>query len=161
MAIIGRGDIAKAIHDRRGFTFYCNGLSNREPHTRKGERKEYLEILSMNKGTMFVYISTLSIYYSNSPYTKHKSQMEETVKLHFPNYCILRIGNITWGDNPNTIINKFKSLDSPPELKDEHRYLLSKNEFNHWIKMIPHQGQHQMNITGQRITVQKLWDICR
>ena len=103
---------------------------------------------------MFVYISTLSIYYSFSDYTKHKKNMEQIVKEHFNNYCILRIGNIIWGDNPNTLINHLKK-DSSRILK-AYRYLIDEEELNHRVGMIPRSGKHEMNITGTRQTINEI-----
>lgn len=153
--IIGRGDIGKAIKDREGFLFYANGISNRFPITELSKHKEEEEILTLARTIkMFVYISTLSIYYSDSEYTQHKLRMERLIKTNIRNYCILRIGNITWGDNPNTLVNYLKINQSRTD--DTYRYLIDENELNHWIGMIPKTGQDSMNITGRRISVPEL-----
>lgn len=156
--IIGRGDIAKAITDIPGYLIYCNGASNRLPLDEPAENKEHREVWRCHTDhpvkTMFVYISTLDIYYSDTPYTRHKLRMEKRVKEWFRNYCILRIGNITWGNNPNTLINHLRGNQT--DIRDEYRYLLSKDELNHWIGLIPKTGQHEMNITGERMKVQDI-----
>lgn len=157
--IIGRGDIAKAIKDREGFILYCNGVSNRLPLDEVAENKEISEVYNLrgNKTKeMFVYISTLSIYYSDSEYTKHKLRMEAKVKKWFRNYCILRIGNITWGDNPNTLLNHLKRDSS--RVDDTFRYLIKEGELNHWVSMIPKTGKHEMNVPG---TMFKIKDIIK
>lgn len=157
--IIGRGDIASAIKDRDGFIFFCSGVSNRTKLTIKDKNKEMDDVLKSNKSKMFVYISSLSIYYSKSEYTKHKIKMEEVVKSKFKNYCILRIGNIIWGTNPNTLINFFiRKVENKERFKVENtnRYLLDKPELNHWIGLIPKSGKHEMNITGKMVNVKKL-----
>ena len=59
----------------------------------------------------------------------------------------MRIGNITWGDNPNTLVNFLKRDQSKVECT--YRYLVDKDEFQHWVTMIPKSGQHEMNITGK------------
>ncbi len=155
--ILGRGDIAKAIKDREGFTFYCNGVSNRTPfneHQRLKESNELWRIFNVGFNGMFVYISSLSIYYSDSEYTMHKIFMESFVKSNFNNYCILRIGNITWGDNPNTLINHLKKDTS--RIEDTFRYLIFKEEFNHWVGLIPKMGKHEMNVTGEMISIKEI-----
>jgi len=159
MAIHGRGDIASVITDKDGYIFYCNGVSNRLPLTKDAMAKEVTEVSSTPKDSMFVYISTLSIYYSNSEYTQHKMRMEAIIQKNFPNYCIFRIGNIKWGDNPNTLINKLGSdiyHKRPLQIKDEYRYIIDKEEFRHWISMIPQTGKHEMNVTGQRFKVRTI-----
>jgi len=157
--IYGRGDISKAITDKEGFTFFCCGASNRIPITDREREREMFRIWSTPKDSMFVYISTLSIYYSDSPYTKHKINMENLVRARFENYCIFRIGNITWGDNPNTLINfltdKIKN-NLPFEIQDTYRYLIEKDEFQHWINLIPSKGKHEMNCTGKRMKVEQI-----
>ncbi|MCR4307449.1 MAG: hypothetical protein NUV80_02735, partial [Candidatus Berkelbacteria bacterium] len=89
--IKGRGDVSSAIKDRDGFIFYCNGASNRLPLTTDAKVKEITEVAGLDKSKMIVYISSLSIYYSDSKYTEHKRKMEEIVRKNFDNYCIIRI----------------------------------------------------------------------
>jgi len=153
--VIGRGDIGKEIKDREGFLFYVNGISNRYPITGLSKDKEEEEILAHARTLkMFVYISTLSIYYSSSAYTQHKIRMEQLIKTNFRNYCILRIGNITWGDNPNTLINHLKVDRS--RIDGVFRYPIERKEFQHWITMIPNKGKHEMNLTGSMMSVQEI-----
>ena len=148
--VIGRGDIAQAIPDREGFLFYASGASNRTPLTDYARKKEFDDIKFLSQkhsDKMFVYFSTLSIYYSHSPYTTHKTIMEKLIRVYCKNYCIMRIGNITWGDNPNTLVNFLKRDQSKVECT--YRYLIDKDEFQHWVTMIPKSGQYEMNITGK------------
>lgn len=159
--IIGRGDLAKAIKDRKGFIFYCNGVSNRKTLTSYDMGVEVMEVINLPEDSMLVYISTLSIYYSNSEYTQHKQRMETIIQKNFENYCIFRIGNITWGSNPNTIINYLKDKikkKKPYDIRKESRYVLDKAELNHWISLIPTSGKHEMNVTGKRYTVKEIVD---
>lgn len=153
--VIGRGDIGKVIEDREGFIFYCNGISNRYPITEELKEKEEDEILTHARTLkMFVYISTLSIYYAANKYTEHKKRMEHLIETNFRNFCIFRIGNITWGTNPNTLINHLKK-DST-FVADTYRYLLDKEELNHWIGLIPQGGKEYMNVTGKRLKVKEI-----
>jgi len=165
MTVIGRGDIATSITDREGFTFFCAGVSNREPLTDRARQNEMSRIWRMN-GTsdMFVYISTLSVYYSDSDYTNHKRDMERLVSRTFDNYCILRIGNIVWGDNPHTLLNHFRSkivAGEPLDIQDTYRYLIDKEELNHWVEMIPEKGKHELNITGKRLKVERIVELIK
>lgn len=146
--IIGSGDIAKAIQDREGFIFYASGNSNRHPIKPCESDKE------VGLDEMFVYFSTLSIYYSDSEYTKHKIEEEQEIKRKLVNYCIVRIGNITWGDNPNTIINHLRKDQS--RIDDTYRYLIDQDELNHWLQLIPRYGKHEFNITGRRMKVSEI-----
>lgn len=148
--IIGRGDIAKEIPDREGFIFYASGCSNRTEITNYARNKEYNDIKFQAEkigNKMFVFFSTLSIYYSESVYTKHKMVCEKLVNVYFRNYTIIRLGNIDWGDNPNTLINHLKR--DPSNIQETYRYILNKEEFRHWCSMIPEKGQHIMNVTGK------------
>jgi hypothetical protein len=81
--------------------------------------------------------------------------MEELVRTHFPRYTIIRLGNITWGTNPHTLINFFKAAHENGEvihIEDTYRYLVDKEEFLHWIEVIP-EWNCEMNITGKRMKV--------
>lgn len=162
--IIGRGDVASVIKDREGFTFFCTGVSNREPITDRQKQQELNRIWRSSRDGMFVYISTLSVYYSDSEYTQHKRDMENLVRRTFDNFCIIRIGNITWGTNPNTLCNFLKSQIHNGEtldVQDTHRYLLDPEELNHWIGLIPSTGKHEMNVTGKRLKVERIVELIR
>ena len=161
MSIVGRGTIASAINDREGFTFFCAGLSNREPISDRQKQNELNRIWRMNETKrMFVYISSLSVYYADSEYANHKRNMEKLVTRTFDNYCILRIGNVTFEDtNPNTLINYLKNAinkNEPFEVQDTYRYLVGKEELNHWVGLIPEHGKHEMNITGRMMKVEQI-----
>ena len=80
--------------------------------------------------------------------------MENTIRNRFENYCIMRIGNITWGDNPNTLINYLSNDQS--RVENTYRYLLDKKELQHWITMIPPRGMHEMNVTGRAVYIPDL-----
>ena len=81
--------------------------------------------------------------------------MEKLVKKNFKHYTIIRMGNITWGKNPHTLINHFKNLiknKEKIEIWDTHRYLINKKEFSHWINLIP-EWNCEMNLTGTKLLV--------
>ena len=102
-----------------------------------------------------MYFSSLCVFYQDTRYASHKREMEIMIRNGFVNYTIVRLGNITWGNNPHTIINYFKSKINHGEtvdVRDEYRYIIDKDEFLYWIKMIP-QWPCEMNITGKRMKV--------
>lgn len=163
--IIGRGIVSKCINDREGFTFFCAGVSNREPITDRQKQNELNRIWRTNKSTMFVYFSSLAIFrkdYGNrSEYCDHKLNMENLVKRSFDNYCIVRIGNLVseYDDNPNTIVNSFKQKlknNEPIELENTYRYLVPQKEFTHWVDQIPVSGKWEFNITGRLMTPEEI-----
>ena len=157
--IIGHGDIASVLKDRRGFIFFASGVSNsREKRGSEYKREEAL-LLKQNKKKHLVYFGSLAVFYNpHTRYFRHKRHMEELVKKHFKHYTIVRMGNITWGKNPNTLINHFKNLiknGKKIEIWDTYRYLVDKKEFLHWINLIP-DANCEMNITGQRLKVRQI-----
>ena len=156
--IIGNGDIASALTDHPDRIYFASGVSNSTCSDKKEFKRErnLLDKIDCNKH--IVYFSTLSIYYANSYYTEHKADMEDRIMSWFKSYTIVRLGNITWGKNPNTIINYLKSKinnNMPYEIKDTQRYLCSKEEFQHWMNLIP-DFNTEMNITGERVSVKEI-----
>ena len=84
--------------------------------------------------------------------------MEELVRKHFKSYTIVRLGNITWGKNPHTLINYFRNAKKNGkrlEIWDTYRYLVGKKEFLHWISLIP-EWNCEMNITGKMMKVKEI-----
>ena len=87
----------------------------------------------------------------------HKRTMELLIQGACPSYTIIRLGNIAWGTNPHTLINYLR--DHPDaEIRDEQRYVCEKDEFLHWMRLIP-DFNCEMNITGRRMTVRKIVNI--
>lgn len=82
--------------------------------------------------------------------------MESTIKKEFPHYTIVRIGNITWGTNPHTLINYLKAHPEA-EIRDEYRYIVDKEEFLHWVGLIPN-WSCELNITGRKLKVKEIRD---
>ena len=156
--IIGHGDIASALVDRKGWIFFASGVSN-SGETRQSEYKREEDLLMrQEKNRHIVYFSSLCVLYSDNRYARHKIHMEELIKKNFKHYTIVRMGNITWGKNPHTLINHFKNLikkQEKIEIWDTHRYLINKEEFSHWIDLIP-EWNCEMNIPGIRLKVDKI-----
>lgn len=162
--IIGNGDIAKALMEgkleQEDITYFASGVSNSSTADPKNFARERLLLANQSTYQHLVYFSSLCIYYSGNKYAQHKHHMEECVKCLFPTYTIIRIGNITWGKNKNTIVNWFKlcyQKGIEPYFKDEYRYLISKEEFLHWMKKIPTGMRNEMNIPGEMVHVNEIW----
>src|SRR3990167_2748401 len=158
MPIIGDGDIASVLPDRKDLLFFASGVSNSQ-ETRESEyQREQDLLLKQERGWHIVYFSSLSVFYSKTRYASHKLDIEYLVKKHFDNYTIIRLGNITWGVNPHTIINYFREKVKRGEtldIQDTQRYVIDKDEFLHWINLIP--GWNcEMNITGQPLTIKEI-----
>lgn len=155
--ILGRGDIASVLPDNEELVFFACGVSNSRCED-KTEYKREIETLSKLPVTKrIVYFSSLSIFDKNTRYTRHKLNMESKVKEWFPMYCIIRLGNITWGNNPNTFLNFIRAKMEAGEaytVFDEVKYMVEKDEFLHWIAKIPN-FNCEMNIPGTTMTVQQ------
>ncbi len=162
--IIGTGDIASVLLpvDREDLLFFASGVSN----SQETEEKEYLrelellmEVSALDEGQKrLVYFSSLSIFHNQSRYTRHKRTMESAVKAAFTKHTIVRIGNITWGTNPHTLINFIRDKQQNGEafeVRDEYRYIVEKDEFLHWLGLIPN-FNCEMNITGRRMKVEEI-----
>lgn len=157
--IVGHGDIARVLKDRDGFIFFASGVSNSQ-ETRESEYKREKDLLlSQDKTKRLVYFGSLAAFYNpQTRYAKHKLEMEAFVRKNFKHYTIVRLGNITWGKNPNTLINYFrqaKKNGKKLEVWDTYRYLVNKKEFLHWLELIP-DWNCDMNITGKRLKVSQI-----
>jgi nucleoside-diphosphate-sugar epimerase len=156
--IVGHGDIASVLKDREDRIYFASGVSN-SLETRESEyEREKSLLLQQDKNKHLVYFGSLCIYYNDSRYTRHKLEMEELIKKHFSKYTIIRIGLITWGQNPNTLINFFRNKikkREPLEVRDVVRYIVDKDEFLHWVGKIP-SFNCEMNITGRIMTVKEI-----
>ena len=158
--IVGNGDIAKEIKDKDDLLFFASGVSNskeiRESEFLREEAKLF-EIMDEYPDAHVVYFSTLSIFYTETPYTKHKKKMEKMI-LGFKNHTIIRLGNITWGTNPHTLINNLrlqKLRGKELRVDDVYRYICDQEEFQHWLSMIP-KFNCEMNVPGRRMKVEEI-----
>jgi UDP-2-acetamido-2,6-beta-L-arabino-hexul-4-ose reductase len=160
--ILGKGDIASVLNDREGVIYFASGVSNSQCEDEKEferERDLFMEMFLKygHLGYAFFYFSTLSVYFKNSPYTRHKLKMENLIKASYPNYTIIRIGNITWGNNPNTFINYFRNcIDAgiPYFVRDEYKYLISEKELVTLTDNLPLIGKYEISVTGKIVKVQ-------
>jgi hypothetical protein len=162
--IVGDGDIGGFLREhnkaRPDRIYFASGVSNSQ-ETRESEyQKEKDLLLSQDRDKRLVYFGSLSIFYSNGRYARHKREMEELVMNEFPKYTIVRLGNITWGKNPHTLINYLRArvaAGEPIELRDETRYVADSEEFLHWIDLIPDGFNCEINIPGKRMKVTEIF----
>jgi hypothetical protein len=157
--IVGHGDIASVLEVNPDMTFFASGVSNSQ-ETRESEYQREKDLLmQQDPSKRLVYFGSLSIFYNNNRYAQHKREMEEMVMEHFPRYCIVRIGNISWGRNPHTLINTLKNKvanQEPVEIQDVYRYVVDEEEFLHWISLIP-DFNCEINIPGRRMKVKEIF----
>jgi hypothetical protein len=152
--IVGHGDIASALPlNDDNILFFASGVSNSQEKRKEEYDREVTLLLKQPRECHLVYFSTLAIFYSDTPYTRHKRRMEAIVKT-FPRYTIIRIGNITWGGNPHTLINYLR-VHPEAEIRDEYRYIIDREEFVHWINLIP-EFNVEMNCPGRRMKVKDI-----
>lgn len=159
--IVGHGDIASVLDwagERKDINFFASGVSNSREERDCEYKRERRLLDQQPKDIHLVYFSSLCIYYANTAYAKHKIKMEERVKLMFKSYTIVRVGNIDWGVNPNTIINYFRAHPDAEVKSGTYRFVVSKNEFIFWIKLIRVGSKEEMNITGHMLTANEIYN---
>ncbi len=156
--IIGNGDVAAALPERDDLLFFASGVSNSQEMRESQYQREVKLLLSQDRKAHIVYFSSLAVFYGKNRYVKHKRDVETLIKQEFPRYTIVRIGNITWGTNPNTLINylrrQFKAGQTL-KIQQTYRYIIDKDEFQHWIDKIP-KWSCELNITGQRMSIKEV-----
>jgi hypothetical protein len=162
--IVGNGDIAsvlKEFADIPDKLFFVSGVSN-SGETRVSEyQREVNLLLEQDTSLHIVYVSSLCVFYADTMYAQHKRRMEQLIKKTFVHYTIIRIGNITWGTNPHTLLNFLRNkirMGEPFEVQDVYRYVVDEEEFLYWLRMIP-EWNCEMNIVGKKMKVQEIVDM--
>lgn len=153
--ILGDGDIAGVIKDREDRLYFASGVSNSQETRRTEYEREKKLLLAQDKHRHLVYFSSIAILYSDTLYAQHKRRMENLVKKRFRSHTIVRLGIITWGKNPHTIINFIKYClknNKKFEIKDVYRYVVDKDEFLHWLDLIP-DWACELTVSGRRMKV--------
>lgn len=151
--IIGSGNIAKALNDRSGIIFFAAGVSDSQCVDMKEYYRDRLRIFEYHDtGHMFVYFSTISVFTKVTPYTLHKLECERIITEHIRNYCIIRLGNLWWDKNPKTFINNIRSKKEngePYEIRDEWKYMISKEQLLFITDNMPLKGKHEISVFGE------------
>jgi nucleoside-diphosphate-sugar epimerase len=159
--IVGKGDIASILNDREGAIFFAAGVS-KSTEIKESEFMREIELLDkQDKTKCLFYFSTIALddVNKNNQYHAHKRRMELLIKFNFENYNIIRIGNITWGSNPNTFINYIKNKiknGEPVEIKDEYKYMIDKEQLVLLTDNLPLIGQNQISVFGRMAKVKEL-----
>jgi len=155
--IVGKGDIASVLPES-DLLFFASGVSNSRETNEDEYAREVDLLLKQDKDSHVVYFSSLGVFYGDTRYFSHKRFMESLVKKTFKKYTIIRLGNISWGKNPNTIINNLRAKiqgGEKLEIYNEYRYIISKEEFIHWISLIP-DWSCEMTLIGRTLKVADL-----
>jgi hypothetical protein len=161
--IVGNGDIGSVLNDREGAVFFVSGVSNSN-EIRESEFMREIELLDKQDRTKCLfYFSSISVddiqKVSSNKYLQHKLRMEMLIKSNFENYNIIRIGNITWGINPNTFINYIKNKKSkgePVQIKDEYKYIIDRDQLVMLTDNLPLVGQNTLCVFGRMAKVSEL-----
>jgi hypothetical protein len=157
--IVGRGDVASAILDRPDRLFFAAGVSNSAEVRESEFYRESQTLLVQPRDAHLIYFSSLSIFTGHSRYIGHKRSMEMLVRQHFGKFCIVRLGNIDWGSNPATLINHLRARHAqglPLHIQDVYRYVVDREEFRHWLGLIPDGFSCEMNVPGRRLKVAQI-----
>ncbi len=154
MPTLGSGDIASVLPERDDLLFFASGVSNSQELRESQYCREVELLMEQNERSHIVYFSSLGVILGGAGrYMEHKKTQEERVKAHFPLHTIVRIGNITWGKNPHTLVNHFKeqlSKGVEPFTQNVYRHLIDKDEFTYWMDNIP-DWSCEMNVPGRRM----------
>ncbi len=115
MLLVGNGMMAKAFEKKavaNNILIFASGVSNsteKNDSEFSRERKLLIDTLEKYNDYYFIYFSTCSIYdglMKETPYVKHKLQMEDIIINRCKNYLICRVSNVVgFNGNPNTLIN--------------------------------------------------------
>ncbi len=115
--VIGNGLVAKRFglfNNKGGFLLFASGVSNSKNNDNESYNREFnlfKESVLKYNDKVIIYFSTWSIYdpqEKESPYVRHKLNIEDFIKTHIKKYHIFRVSNLAGiSSNPNTILNYF------------------------------------------------------
>jgi hypothetical protein len=160
--IVGRGDIASILNDREGAIFFASGVSNSTETTQSEYWREMQLLDKQDKNKCLFYFSSISVDDMSkieNEYLMHKRRMELLIKSNFKNYNIIRIGNISWGNNPNTFLNYIKNKiknGEAVEIKDEYKYIIDKEQLLLLTDNLPLIGQNTICAFSKMAKVNEL-----
>jgi len=160
--IVGRGDIASILNDREGAIFFASGVSNSTETTQSEYSREMQLLDKQDKNKCLFYFSSISVDDMSkieNEYLMHKRRMELLIKSNFKNYNIIRIGNISWRNNPNTFLNYIKNKiknGEAVEIKDEYKYIIDKEQLLLLTDNLPLIGQNTICAFSKMAKVNEL-----
>jgi len=115
--VVGNGMVAKCFEsykDNSEFIIFASGVSNSKISDEDAFNRELSLLrdhIRSSKRKTLVYFSTCSFYdpeEKNSPYLKHKKEIESVIIKNQPRYYIFRVSNLVGNSkNMNTILNFF------------------------------------------------------
>lgn len=155
--IEGSGDIASVLEGRMGVVYFAAGVSNssekdeREYARERDRLRRVISRANMYCECLF-YFGSISCFFVSSRYTKHKEEMEQLIRDRCNQYNIIRIGNISWGTNPNTFLNYIrnkKAKGEPVEIRDEYKYMISKEQLRLLTDNLPLTGKNEISVFGE------------
>lgn len=162
--IVGNGAIAKCLTPREGAVFFASGVSNSrcvdqaEFHRERELIRQYADRLEC-----IFYFSSIGISFappnSTSAYFHHKWLCEQTIKLNYSNYVILRIGNLIGDTNPNTFINYIKNRQAQGlsvEIRDEYKYMIDGATLNMLCQTLPLDQKIELTVATKIAKVKDL-----
>lgn len=156
--IVGHGDIASVLIDRADRLYFAAGVSNSQ-ETRESEyQREWDLLMAQPKGAHLVYFSSLCVFYSNNRYARHKREMESLVRVRYAVSAIVRLGNITFGTNPHTIINHLRARHAaglPLDIQDVQRVVHTVDDLRFALALIP-AWPCEMPVPGRLLTVRQI-----
>jgi len=152
--IIGHGDIASVLTDHPDRLYFAAGVSNSGEARDSEYDREIDLLLRQPRHLRLVYFSSLCTLNTVSRYALHKRYMEALVSA-FPRWNIIRLGNITWGNNPHTLINYLRAHPDAPR-RPVWRYIVDTDEFLYWINLIP-DWNCELSIVGRRMLVEDVY----
>lgn len=85
--------------------------------------------------------------------------MEQLVKLLFPRYILLRIGNLIGDTNPNTFINYIKDRQAKGlsvEIRDEYKFMIDGATLNMLCQTLPLDQKIELTIATKVAKVRDL-----
>jgi nucleoside-diphosphate-sugar epimerase len=143
--IVGNGLIAKTFKniDSEKFIFFLSGVSNslcKDPDQFKRETQLIKFYIKKYPEKIIVYLSTTSIEYKKTKYTKHKKKIEDILENSKIKYYIFRIPQIIgFGGNENNFFNfLLKKIKNGLEFKayDTYRSVIDLDDLSKIINFL-------------------------
>ena len=157
--IVGSGNIAKCLTDREGAIFFASGVSDSRCEDPKEFEREYNLLQTMQPDHCLFYFTSISAIDGTKNYHKHKRLMEKMVRRWFPNYVILRIGNLIGDTNPNTFINYIKNRQAQGlsvEIRDEVKFMIDGQTLNTLCQTLPLNQKIELTVATKIAKVKDL-----
>ena len=154
--IIGHGDIASAI--LTGSTGSTSPQAFRTAPRRTSGLTSASAICcrSRTRRASGLFLS-LCVYGGTTRYAQHKREMENLIERTFPRHTIVRVGTITWGSNPHTLINHLRAVHQrgeQPDLRPVYRYPIHLDEFRECLRL---ECGGEIDLIARRMTVAEIY----